>query len=163
MSDAGELLRDACDQVIHDPDLAPKMDPLTEKVVETHCNQGALIVAQAMGCHEFDTPVGTDPMTADQMVSLMVSNESGRWSAVSGSDAAIHALGGGLCFAAMSSEQLEEAHGHIAAVYPVGMQASGSLKRDVPMVANVGTCQAEERSSSAFPVSRGEATYYAWV
>lgn len=162
MSDAGEMLKDACDQVIHDSDLAPEKDPYTGKIVKTHCNQGALLVAQAMGCNEFDTAPGEEPMMADAMVALMAENASGRWRVVDGPQASIHALSGGLCFAAMTSEQLDEAHGHICAVYPVGMQSSGSLGHDVPMVANVGVCLAEEKSSQAFPVLRGEATYYAW-
>ncbi len=162
MSDSGELLRDACDQVIHDPNLAPLVDALSNKVIETHCNQGALLVAQAMGCHEFDPAEGEDLKTADEMVLHIVSNDSGRWSLVDGSTATIHALSGGLGFAAMDSARLKEAHGHIAAIYPVGMQKSGSLQKDVPMVANVGKCNGEEKASSAFPVRIGEPSYFIW-
>lgn len=157
----GELLKDACDQVIHDSDLAPKRDK-SGAIVETHCNEGALLVARAMGCHEFDTPVGDDPLMADAMCQLMSDNVSGNWDKVDGSAATLHALSGGLGFAAMSSYELGEAHGHICAIYPVGMQESGSLGHDVPMVANVGVCLAEEKSSQAFPVSKGEASYYIW-
>lgn len=160
--DNGELLKDACDQVIHDPDLAPEINHVTNKVVKTHCNEAALLVAQAMGCHEFDTPMGADPMIADALVALIVQNASGRWRLTDGPAATLHALGGGLCFAAMTSVQLDEQHGHICAVYPVGMQWSGSLGKDVPMVANVGTCEAEEKASKAFPVSKGEPGYYAY-
>lgn len=163
MSDQGALLKEACDMVIHDPDLAPEVDHVANKVTKTHCNEGALLVAQAMGCAEFDVPAGVDPLTADQMVSLMISNESGRWRLADGAAATIHALDGGLGFAAMSSSQLKELHGHICAVYPVGMGMSGSLGHDVPYVANVGTCQAEEKSSQAFPPSKGEASYFIYV
>ena len=161
MSDNGELLKDACDQVIHDPMLAPEKDALGH-VVTTHCNEGALLVAQAMGCLEFDTPEGAEPMLADAEIYFMIENASGRWRLVSGSAATIHALGGGLAFAAMTSSELGEKHGHIAAIYPVGMGFSQSLRRDVPYCANIGTCQKEELVSMAFPVSKGEPQYYVY-
>lgn len=157
-----ELLMDACNSVIHNPDLRPEIDPVSNKVIKTHCNEGALIVAQALGCHEFDTPPGAEPMMAQGMVELIVRNESGRWSLADGRQAAIWALSGGLCFAAMTAAELDEAHAHICAVFPAACQESGSLGRDVPMVANVGTCQEEEKSSQAFPISKGEALYYIW-
>lgn len=160
MSDNGELLKDACDQVINDPALRAEIDPRTEEVIRTHCNEGALLVAQAMGCDEFNTD--GDPLMADQMIELMQTNASGRWKVGTGSEAAIHALGGGLAFAAKTSHELSEAHGHIAAVYPVGMQYSGSLKHDVPLCANVGKQNAEEKVSQAFPPSKGEPSYYLW-
>lgn len=162
MSDQGELLLDACNQVINDPGLAPTKDAM-DNVTATHCNDGALLVAQAMGCHEFDTPAGEEPMLADAMVWLMRANASGRWTKATGSDATIHALGGGLGFAAMTSGELGETHGHICTVFPVGMQYSGSLKKDVPLVANVGTCQAEEKASEAFPVAKGEPDYFTYT
>lgn len=161
--DNGELLMDACNQVIHDLDLAPEKDPVTDKIVKTHCNAGALLVAQAMGCHEFDAAEGADPLLADELVWVMRTNASGKWTKVTGSEATIHALGGGLGFAAMTAAELGEAHGHIAAIYPVGMQMSGSLKKDVPMVANVGMDQGEEKVSKAFPVSKGEPDYFIWT
>lgn len=155
----GELLKDACDQVMHDSSLAPKKDK-SGKIIETHCNEGALLVARAMGCREFEVADGEEELMADAMCQLMSDNVSGNWEKVDGSTATLHALSGGLGFAAMSSYELGEAHGHIAAIYPVGMQESGSLGHDVPMVANVGVCLAEEKSSQAFPVSKGEANYY---
>lgn len=161
MSDNGELLKDACDQVIHDPDLAPEINPNGGGVLTTHCNQGALIVAQAMGCHEFDTQ--GDPLMADAMIDLMATNFSDKWSTGSSSEAAIHALGGGLAFAAKSSIELGEAHGHICAVYPASQQWSGSWGKDTAMVANVGKCNGEEKASEAFPVAKGEPTFYLWT
>lgn len=163
MTDAGQTLLDACNSIIHNPDLAPELDPTTEKVLATHCNAGALEVAQAMNCHEFDVPEGAEPLLADQMIWHMRTNFSGRWSRATGSEASIHALSGRLGFAAMSSGELGEDHGHICAVFPAGMQRSGSLKRDVPLVANVGMCNGEEKVSQAFPVSKGEPDYYLYA
>ena len=156
-ANAGELLKDACDQVINDPDLAPEIGP-DGHVTVTHCNAGALLVAQALSCHEFDTD--GEPLMADEMIALMERNESGKWSTGTGSEATIHALSGGLGFAAKTSAELGEAHGHIAAIAPLGMQAGHW--GEVPMVANCGKQNGEERVSQAFPISRGEPTYFLW-
>jgi hypothetical protein len=146
-----EDLKEACDRVITDPALAPGHGV-------THCNEGARIVARAMGCREFDG----EGLLADDMVRIMDSNDSGRWMSVDGPSFSAHAMNGGLGFAAMSSSRLGEAHGHIAAGYPAPMQESGSLGKAVPMVANVGRQEGEEKVSKAFPVSLGEPDYYIW-
>ena len=153
--DPGEVLKEVCDEIVADKSLQPVKDS-AGKIIETHCNFGAERVAVAMGCHELDG------INADAQYRVMDANESGRWRKVSGSEATIHALGGGLAFAAMTSEQLKEDHGHIAAIYPAGMQWSGSLAKDVPMVANVGKFDREERASEAFPVEFGEPDYFIW-
>ena len=162
MTDKGQLLADACKRVVSDPKLAPQYDKKTGKLTATHCNRAALLVAQAMGCAEFDRPAGSDPLLADKMIALMASNSSGRWRKVSGADATIHALGGGLAFAAKTSAELGAAHGHIAAVWPVGRQRSDSWRTDVPVLANVGKDNGMMRASKAFPVARGEPPYFAW-
>ena len=161
MADKGAQLKAACDAVLAAKDLQPEYKNGT--LMKTHCNRGARRIAQAMGCLEFDD-LGA---TADIMYAIMASNGSKRWRKVAGADATIHALGGGLTFAALPSDKLHAQHGHIAAVYPVGMQASGSFHRDVPMVANVGKGDENRRnfickSSAAFPVGCGEAHYFIW-
>lgn len=155
MSDQGQVLLDLCNGVIRNPALAPELDPITEKVLVTHCNQGAFFVATGMGCNEF-----TADMNADQMILQMRGNLTGRWKKVNGSEATIHALGGGLGFACMTSDELDEDHGHIATIFPIGQGYSGSLKKDVPFCANVGVSQAEEKVTQAFPVSKGEPEYW---
>jgi hypothetical protein len=146
----GELLKDVCDDVIADTDLEPRDG-------KTFCNIGARRVAQAMGCHDFDD----EDLCADDMISIM--ENGSQWSRATGSEATIHALGGGLAFAAMPSARLGEAHGHLAALYPVGMGWSGSLAKDVPYVANVGRQNGEEKVSEAFPVKKGEPNYFIWT
>lgn len=153
MIDKGEALKDACDMVIADPELETKR---VDGVLVTHCNQGAEMVAEAMGCTDLS---GYD---ADEQYQILSADTSGRWKKVEGSEATIHALDGGLGFAAMPSHRLGEKHGHIAAIYPAGMQASGSLGKDVPMVANVGKQDREEKVSEAFPVKMGEPDYFIW-
>lgn len=149
MTDQGELLKAICDEVIADRSLQPSAGI-------THCSEGARKIAQTLGCNSFDDL----SLRADDMVNIM--SCGGFWSQVSGSDATIHALSGGLAFAAMTSERLGESHGHIAAIYPIGMGYSGSLSKDVPYVANVGRGNGEEKVSQAFPPSKGEPGYWKW-
>ena len=150
MSDLAGVLQEACDDVISDPSLAPAGGV-------THCNEGAARVAEAMGCTELSGYM------ADEQYQIMDSNLSGCWAKVDGRTATLHALDGGLAFAAMPSHRLKEAHGHIAAIYPAAMELSGSLGVDVPMVANVGKQDREEKASAAFPVADGEPDYFTWT
>lgn len=149
-------LKAACDAVIADPKLRPILDPNTGQIVTTFCNFGAMRVAHAMGCDELQG------LTADNQYAVMNANKSGLWIKVQGLMAAGLAQQGCLVFAAMTAAMLGEAHGHIAAVAPVPMQFSGSLNRSVPCVANVGATTGIMKSSQAFPVSKGETSYFAW-
>lgn len=142
-------------QIVNDPKLQPIKDA-DGKIVETHCNFGAICVANEMGCHELDG------LNADAQYKVMDDNASGLWLKVPGESAALFALVGGLAFAAMTSEMLEEQHGHIAAVSPEPMQFSGSLNKEVPMVCNIGKEDKDEKESQAFPVAEGEAIYFVW-
>ncbi len=140
-------LKAACDLALKDPDFQP------DKGV-THCNQAVMFVARNMGCYELNG------YNADEQYQIMSTNASGHWQKVGGPDASIHALSDKLAIAALPSQALGETHGHVAACYPLGMQYSGSLKHDVPMVANVGKTVGVMKSSSAFPVADGEAEYF---
>lgn len=153
--DRGQLLADICESVVSDSDFKAAGG-------KTYCNMAALLVAQTMGCKEFDHGVGEDPLLADAMIGLMESNGSGKWRRATGSEATIHALGGGLAFAAKASFALGADHGHIAAICPLGMQHSGSLKKDVPLVANCGRLNGIMKVSQAFPVAKGEPDYFIW-
>lgn len=150
-----ELLKDVCDSVISDNSLAPVIQD--GKILETHCNEGAQRIANALGCRELDD------MNADAQHRVMEENLSGLWEKVDGADATLHALDGKLAFASATHEMLgEPIHGHIAAIYPAARMWSGSLGKDVPMVANIGKSDREERVSEAFPVDRGEPDYFVW-
>lgn len=146
--DAGDTLKKACDAVLSDPSLRPSSGV-------THCNQALARIASACGYTAFAG------LLADDILAEVVA--APEWEEVSGSDAAIHALSGGLVFAGMSSTRMGEAHGHVAAIYPLGMGRSGSLGHDVPMVANVGKFVGICLSTEAFPVAVGEASYYKLV
>jgi hypothetical protein len=142
-------LKAACDAAIANLNFQPSNGV-------THCNQAAQFVSNSMGCHELDG------LMADEQCAVMIANKSGLWNKVMGTQASLWAQQGGLAFAGMTSEQLGEAHGHIAACYPAPMQMSGSLGHPVPVLANIGKTNAEEKESAAFPVSKGEASYYIW-
>lgn len=145
-------LKEICDSVMAEQDLAPSGGV-------THCNQGARRIAQAMGCDEFDDM----ELTAEDMGKIMDANASGKWLKVIGATATVNALQGRLGFAFMSAERLKEPHAHIAAIYPAPMQFSGSLGIEVPMVANVGKANVEEKESMAFPPADGEPDYYVYL
>jgi len=128
---------------------------------ETFCNVAAQFIARIMGCHDFDD------LMAEEIVKVMQSGTSKTdgmtWRQVDGKEASLWALGGGLGFAGMTKEELGEQHAHVAALAPKPMERSDSLDRLVPLVANVGKFpNAIERSSQAFPVSKGEAHYWLW-
>lgn len=143
-------IKDVCDQAMANPKFQPKKGT-------TYCNMAVQFIADAMGCQELDG------LMADEIYQVMKTNASGKWKNVEGSDATIWALSNGLSIAAMSSQDLGEAHGHVAVVYPLGMEGSASLGHDVPMVANVGKSVGVMRSTQAFPVSKGEARYYTYA
>ena len=139
-----------CDAALSNPAFQPKNGV-------THCNQAVNQVASAVGCLEF---VG---LMADEIYQTMVTNASGKWAKLGGSDATIWALSNGLAIAAMPSQRLGEAHGHVAVIYPQGMEGSASLGHDVPLVANVGKTVGVMKSSGAFPVAKGEADYFTYA
>ena len=147
MSDQGAILKSACDAALSNPKLQP-VDGIT------YCNMAVQSIAQAMGCGEFSG------LMADEIYQVMKTNPSGHWETATGQEATVYALSGGLAIAAMSSHRLEEDHGHVAVVAPLGMQDSGSLGHDVPVLANVGKTVGYMKSSEAFPVSAGEAEYF---
>ena len=152
MSDEGAILKAACDKALANPAYQPNADGHHE----THCNQAVMEIATELGC------VDLLHFCADEQYQIMSGNASGRWTKVQGQRAALHALDGGLAIAAMPSQRIGDAHGHVAVVYPQGMEASGSLGHDVPMLANVGKNVGVMKSSAAFPVAAGEADYFIW-
>lgn len=142
-------LKAACDDVLADPDFAPGNGV-------THCNQALAAVGAALGCR---TLFG---LLADEIYARMSGGLDG-WHACDGVAAAAYAAAGGLAVAALPSTRLQEAHGHVAAIYPVEPEYSPSLKKDVPVVANVGRTVGVMKASEAFPVAAGEPDYFYWT
>lgn len=167
--DPGAILKTACDSVVAAPELRPEYNSAGD-LIETFCNIGARRVAQALGCHDFDDV----NLNADAMHGIMAAG----WLQVTGAEATLRALDGGLAFASVTGSKIGEAHGHIAAIRPEAQQPSSSLGHDVPVVANVGRGDPQAplvagsragiktkrnwncRVSQAFPVAKGEPDYF---
>jgi hypothetical protein len=147
-----DILKTSCAEALANPAFAPNQPT----VGETHCNEAAMFIAQAMGCGELQG------LMADQQYAKMLANVGGHWAKVTGAEASQHAIAGGLAFAAASSGMLGETHGHICVIEPEPMRFSGSLNKLVPEVCNVGRANADEKESEAFPVSMGEPDYFTW-
>ena len=133
---------------------APELQPQDGK---TFCNIGAKRVADLFGCTDFDNP----DWLADEMIRLISWSPS--WTKTSfGEIAAAFSQLGGLAFAAMDSQTLDEEHGHIATIFPADCELSPSLNCLVPLVANVGAKNGILKVSEAFPVAKGQPDYYLW-
>lgn len=154
-------LKTLLDGIVINKAFAPEFDT-KGKLLATHCNGALRAAAHGMGCNEFDDL----NLLMDDMIAIARKNASGRWSIVDGARAAIHALDGKFGFGGKTSAELNDKHGHGATIYPLGMQRSGSLGKDVPMCANLGgdpkTCGVV-KISQAFPVSKGEPAYFIWI
>lgn len=137
-------LKGACDQVVADPELAPRGG-------KTYCNVSARRVAAAMG---FQMPV----MLANAMIGYLAN--SPEWMSVEMDEAAAHAVLGKLAFVALS----EEPHGHIAPLYPAPAAESGSWGQKVPIIANVGKTNGIMRLSGAFKFAdKGKLRYFLYA
>lgn len=172
-----EALRAILDEAVAAPDLRPHYSQ-DGTLLKTFCNIAAQRVAKAAGCLELDLPNVEE--NADFLYAIMDENKSRAWARVNRTQASFDALAGGLVFAALTSKQLGEKHGHIAAVRPEKMRLSASAGGDVPILANVGRGDTTQplvevrpglwtrpnwncRESEAFPVKRvGPAVYFAW-
>src|SRR3990167_9399425 len=122
--DRGAILKAACDLTVAAEELRPEYSAKDGKLLRTFCNIGARRIANLMECPDFDDV----NLIADDMHAIMTA----KWKKVDARGAVLHALDGGLAFAAMTSKQLNDAHGHITAIRPEGMQQSGTLGIDVP-------------------------------
>ena len=69
-----------------------------------------------------------------------------------------HASRGGFAFAGKKGEK----HGHVAAVFPAPLVYSGSWKRSVCLVANIGKSNGIMPLSMAFPVKDSPPEYYVY-
>lgn len=133
---------------------SPELQPYGGR---SFCNIGARRDAQFFGCHDFDN----QSLLADDMVQILKTNS--KWTPTYfGEIASKWARIGGLAFAAMSSKDLGEAHGHIAGVFPAQPFLSPSVKLLVPMLANVGAKNDIMPASECFPVDKWPLIYYLW-
>jgi hypothetical protein len=128
----------------------------------TFCNEAVESVSHQFGVTELDN------ILASEIIALFEKTPA-RWLNVSGKQAADYARRGGFGVSGMKIYLLnpegklttERAkHDHVATVYPAEMKTSGSLGREVPMVANIGKKNGIMKSSEAYPVIQGECSYW---
>lgn len=170
MKDA-TLLKAVQDKVWADPSL--KADTWPDGSPRTHCNQAALAVANGMGCHDFDAPVGGEPYTADQLFYFFQrtnGNGGPHFLEKNMEDVQDLANAGSLVFAIVPSWTLLEKHGHIVSITPGITVHSPLLGKDVPVCLNVSTAPLSARMvglNFAFPMhsmaQRGATVrFFAW-
>ena len=157
------LLASVQDQVWADPRWKASFDPVT-KIETTHCNQGALAVANGVGCHEFDPPSGGDPYTADQLWYFFQRVTS---NFLEKNLADVHDLvqAGSLVYAVCPFWLLNEGHGHVVSLTPGDAVKSESLNLWVPVCLNISTVVLSGRSVGinwAFPMKRITPKFFAW-
>ena len=151
------------DQAWDDPRWKAHFDPAT-KIETTHCNQGALAVANGVGCHEFDPPSGGDPYAADQLFYFFQRVTS---NFLEKDLADVHDLvrAGSLVFVISPSWLLNEGHGHVVSLTPGDAVKSESLGLWVPVCLNISTAALSSRSvgiNCAFPMKRTMPRFFAW-
>lgn len=141
---ARDKLREICDEIIIDKRFLPRDG-------KTYCNIALVEICGYFECLDF---VG---MMANQIVEFLMDGPK-KWSLSSGERAARHALKGGLAVAVKKYP----GHGHVAAIYPRECEMSGSWKKLVPFLANVGRVNGIMKCSEAFPVNGGEPSYFTY-
>jgi len=147
----GQRLKEILDIVRVQPDLIPVYDD-KGKLVRSYCNIALDRVMGIMGVPRIMNPINGQPLLANYMIDHMEAHDE-QYTKVSGDVACARASMGILVIAC----QCELMHGHVAPVYPATMQYSGSWKKDVPMVSNVGKKNEVMKASQAFRV---EPDYY---
>lgn len=117
-------------------------------VVETYCNFGLNEYAQSFG---YD---GFKGLTANEIFDKAEADKA--FTKDTAERAVDHAKCGGFAFAAKQYT----GHGHVAAIYPGPMVYSGSWKKFVPLLANIGKKNGIMATSLAFTVTGSEPTYF---
>lgn len=142
-------LKDYCDYIISAPEFK-KRDITGDGKDETFCNRAVRYVSVKMGCMDF-----SPEDSANSMVDVMAD----KWRKATAEEAIFHARNGGLAVAGKKYSS----HGHVAVIFPDFGSYSGSWKKVVPMVANVGQSpNAVKKTSEVFPVKEGEPEYFIW-
>lgn len=159
-----EKLKTFLDNLVKDPSLKMRPDGTT------FCNVGLERSCVMFECHDLEKTEGGAivPMTAREIRAYLKSKPS-EWLQCLGPQAADYAQRGGFGVASMDImvvgpdkrvTSVPAAHDHVATLYPGPLRTSDSLRRGVPLVANVGKDNGVMASTKAFPVSHGEAEYH---
>jgi len=134
--------------ILEDAINAPKFYP---RDGTTFCNMAVQHVCQQFDVYDFDG------MTANAMVAALTDKMLREWEACTGEEATMYALAGRLAIVGKTYA----IHGHVAVVWPGSMALSGTYKKCVPMIANVGERNGIMKMSEAFAAAKGEPGY--WV
>lgn len=146
---ARATLEALCQELVSAPDLVSR-DITGDQEPETFCNRAVQRAAERYGCVLFAG------LTANMITARLAAGLPG-WRRVTGIQASLHALAGGLAIAAKQYPR----NGHVAVVAPRPVAWSGSWGRSVPYVANVGRPpNAVKKVSEAFLVASGEPDYF---
>ncbi len=124
---------------------------LTPKAGQTFCNVGLDRIMALLGLPRFTSPINGQPILANDMIEVL--ENSSDYEKVAGFVACARAMKGVFVVAC----QCEAMHGHVAAVYPAAMEYSGSWKKEVPMLNNIGKQNGVLRASQCFRI---EPDYY---
>jgi len=121
---------------------------------KTYCNIGIHRILGLLGVPQMINKLTLQPLLANDMCDCL-RNSTSRWLKVDGDAATARAVKGLLVLAC----QKADGHGHIACVYPLPAEYSGTWAKYAPMLNNIGRKNAIMRSSLCF---RTEPDYYAY-
>ena len=118
-------------QVVNDPALQPKPDGTT------YCNIAVHKVGKVMGFNKFEGMLANQiaeycknmVIRINELNTIINFSKEGRW---------------------ILAVYAEHPHGHVASIFPHDSEYSGSWKKDVPFVANVGKHNGIMKASKAF-------------
>jgi hypothetical protein len=140
-------LKTALDHVRSHEDLEPKNG-------KTYCNIAVHRTLGLLGVPQMINKLTGQPLLANDMCDCL-RNSPSRWVKVDGDVATARTVKGMLVLAC----QRLDGHGHIACVYPLPAEYSGSWGKWVPMLNNIGKKNGIMRSSQCF---KTEPDYYAY-
>lgn len=150
-------LKQILDTVRQQEDLKPVVDEQGH-VLKTFCNIGLDRILGLYGAPRLVNEKGA-PLMANDMVEFM-QNSPSLWTEVTGEVACARASQGILVVAAQANDS---GHGHVAAVYPVPAEHSGSWGKDVPLLNNIGRPNKKGEANQVWKASlcfRTEPKYY---
>lgn len=128
-----------CSVLVKEKSLQPEFKK-DGSILQTHCNHFVQrVCSQIIDYHEFEG------LFANQIYLKM--EEKKEWTPCGDADAVHFSQNGKLSIAAQENKN---GHGHIAVISSEPMQKSGSWKKDVPMLWNVGHKNGLLRTSQCF-------------
>ncbi len=153
-----KLLNDVQDTVYANLAYWPKEDDPDHK---TFCNMATIAVAQGIGCHALDSAQGKEPLTADEIYQLLISNRA-VFSPMVMRECQDRVNGGSFIIAILPGYKLRQSHGHLCTLTPGVGDHSGRWNSFTPFCMNLGragTCFRKKGVNWAFQVVP---LFFAW-